>query len=417
MLNAYAKALTRITKKYLRTYQPTVIVVAGSIGKTSATQAITSVLAQKFAVRSTIKSYNVAHSLPLSVFAEELPSSKVGWLSLVPKLAIRARSKQPFDTLVLEIGTDHPGELAQFAYLQPTLGVVTAITPEHMEYFKTLDAVAKEELSITSFCKTVLVDKVMLPAAYRENLPGNVEFYGDDKYRITKTSRDGFTQTISLYLDGLELSDVPTNFVGEQNLHAVIAAATVAHALGLNNEQIENGIRALQPVSGRMRVFKGIQDSTILDDSYNASPEAVIAALDTLAVVPGKQKIALLGNMNELGDSSVQAHKTIGLHCDPKVVDLVITLGGDANTYLAEAARAAGCKVLSTDSPHSAGQLLRDHMKAGATILVKGSQNRVFAEEAIKPLLADPADAQHLVRQSPYWLGVKRRQFGDPPVV
>jgi UDP-N-acetylmuramoyl-tripeptide--D-alanyl-D-alanine ligase len=265
------------------------------------------------------------------------------------------------------------------------------------------------------YCETVLIDKSMIASKYREGLPEKVTYYGSDDYRITHASRKGLFQVITLQLHDMKLKHVQTQFIGSQNLHAVLAAAAVAHRLALDASQIEAGIRALAPVPGRLQLLHGVEDSVILDDSYNASPEAVIAALGTLAEVGTGQRIALLGSMNELGASSGGSHRAVGLHCDPEQLDLVITLGDEANEHIAPAARAAGCKVLSTDSPYTAGQLIRDHLKKGATILIKGSQNRVFAEEAIKLLLADPADEAKLVRQSPYWMRVKRSQFGDIP--
>jgi len=119
----------------------------------------------------------------------------------------------------------------------------------------------------------------------------------------------------------------------------------------------------------------------------------------------------LLGNMNELGNYSKAAHTEVGEYCDPKQLDLVITLGPDANTYLAPAARARGCKVQTCTTPYEAGEQLQQHIKDGAVVLAKGSQNKVFAEEAVKAILADPADAEHLVRQSPAWLKKKAANF------
>jgi UDP-N-acetylmuramoyl-tripeptide--D-alanyl-D-alanine ligase len=160
-----------------------------------------------------------------------------------------------------------------------------------------------------------------------------------------------------------------------------------------------------------MQRLKGIKDSLILDESYNASPDAVMAALDSLYQMQAPQKIALLGNMNELGDLSKQAHIDVGEYCEAKQLDLVVTLGPDANKYLAPAAEAKGCQVKIFTHPSKAGQFIRDQIKTGATILVKGSQNTVYAEEAIKELLADPGDAKLLVRQSKDWLLKKEASF------
>jgi UDP-N-acetylmuramoyl-tripeptide--D-alanyl-D-alanine ligase len=176
-------------------------------------------------------------------------------------------------------------------------------------------------------------------------------------------------------------------------------------------DQIAKGLANIKPVPGRMQRLRGVEGSLIIDDSYNSSPDAAKLALDYLYSINAPQKIAVLGNMNELGGYSKQAHEEIGSYCDPKQLELVITIGPDANNFLAKAAEAKGCRVERFDNPYKAGDFIRPLVKQGAAILVKGSQNKVFAEEAIKPLLADQADSEKLVRQTPQWLNVKRGAF------
>jgi UDP-N-acetylmuramoyl-tripeptide--D-alanyl-D-alanine ligase len=129
--------------------------------------------------------------------------------------------------------------------------------------------------------------------------------------------------------------------------------------------------------------------------------------------MPQKYKIAILGSMNELGDESQAAHEEIGAYCDPHKLSLVITVGNAAKEYLAPAAQAAGCTVQSFLSPYEAGNYATDFVTSNTAVLAKGSQNGVFAEEAIKPLLADKTDALKLVRQSPYWMHIKKQQFPE----
>jgi len=161
-----------------------------------------------------------------------------------------------------------------------------------------------------------------------------------------------------------------------------------------------------------MQRLPGVGGSLIIDDTYNASPQAMKAALDTLYRLKASYKIAILGNMNELGKYSKKAHQEIGRYCDPKKIDLVITIGPDANQYLAEAAKDKGCQVKTFNNPYSAGKFAKSQIKENTAILVKGSQNGVFAEEAVKLLLANSADSNKLVRQSPEWLRKKRQAFG-----
>jgi UDP-N-acetylmuramyl pentapeptide synthase len=160
-----------------------------------------------------------------------------------------------------------------------------------------------------------------------------------------------------------------------------------------------------------MQRLQGIKNSLILDESYNASPSAVMAALDSLYQMKASQKIAVLGNMNELGDLAQQAHIDVGNYCESKQLDLVVTLGPEANEFLAPAAEKQGCEVRTATNPYQAADLVKKHLKEEAVILIKGSQNNVYAEETVKRLLANPDDSQLLVRQSRHWMAKKAKNF------
>jgi hypothetical protein len=122
--------------------------------------------------------------------------------------------------------------------------------------------------------------------------------------------------------------------------------------------------------------------------------------------------------MNELGGYSDKEHKRIGEYCDPHELSFLATIGPDANKYLAPAAAARGCLVKSFENPIDAGKFVKERLRQDTVVLVKGSQNGVFAEEAIKPMLALPADENKLVRQSRYWMRLKHRTLPKPlPVV
>jgi UDP-N-acetylmuramoyl-tripeptide--D-alanyl-D-alanine ligase len=161
-----------------------------------------------------------------------------------------------------------------------------------------------------------------------------------------------------------------------------------------------------------MNLLRGMNDTIIIDDTYNASPIAVIAALQTLYVFPAKQRIAILGSMNELGSYSQAAHEQVGGACDPALLDWVITIGDEARKHLAPAAEKRGWRVRSFDGPYEAGAAAHQLMEPGGVVLAKGSQNRVFTEEAVKILLHSTDEEQYLVRQTPDWLAIKEKQFG-----
>jgi UDP-N-acetylmuramoyl-tripeptide--D-alanyl-D-alanine ligase len=371
-----------------------VIGVVGSIGKTSTKLAIAQVLGAGFRVQYQHGNYNDIVSVPLVFFGEKIPSlfNPVAWLAVFWRNQKQLRRPYPYDVVVVELGTDEPGLILPFkSYLNLEIGVVTAITPEHMANFSNLDAVAREELAISQFSSLVLINKDLCASKYL-SYAGQPLTYGIDSDADFKP-------------------DAKLAASSKAEAYSALAASAVAAKLGMDAETIKKSLGKIEPVPGRMQRLAGKNDSTIIDDSYNASPDAVKLALDTLYSLDASQKIAVLGNMNELGDYSKKAHEEIGNYCDPKQLELVVTIGPDANEYLAAAASAKGCKVHSFDSPYDAGGYLKPIIKKGAVILVKGSQNKVFAEETIKSLLADPADASKLVRQSKDWMKIKKKAF------
>lgn len=409
----FGRALATIAQRYLEEFQPQVVVVAGSVGKTATTQAIATVLSERFRVRATYANYNTATGVPLSILGEKFPVTRLGWAMLLPRMWLRAQKQQDFDLLVLEIGTDHPGELQQFAYLRPQLGIVTAVAPEHMEFFGTLDAVAAEELGIRKFCTQLIINRDTVRPTFIKKYADKTAFFigKQTEYNITGS----YGKTVSLQCGPLELKSVNTHLVGKHSLYSMLVAATVAQILGMDEKAIRHGLQNVKPIPGRMQLLDGKKHSTIIDDTYNSSPEAAIAALNTLYELPGKQHIALLGSMNELGKTTALAHRTVGRFCDPAKLDLVVTLGTAANEYLARAARQRGCEVIETMTPYAAAEIIAQNLKSHAIVLAKGSQNGVFAEEAIKPLLKKQTDHTKLVRQTPYWLATKHIAFTDTP--
>ncbi|MCA9333419.1 hypothetical protein KC963_00035, partial [Candidatus Saccharibacteria bacterium] len=218
-------------------------------------------------------------------------------------------------------------------------------------------------------------------------------------------------QHLSIQLASGETIEADVSALGKQGAKLVLAAAAAAHQLGVSPKDIVKGLQRITPVPGRMQILSGIKNSVLIDDTYNASPLAVKAALDVLYSANTMQRIAILGTMNEMGEGSARMHEEIGEYCDPTKLDAVVTVGDQAALYLAHAAAQKGCKVVSFLNPYEAGDWVKDNVKKNAVILAKGSQNGVFAEESLKALLARNSDAKKLVRQSEYWMGVKSQQF------
>ncbi len=392
-----------------------IVAVAGSVGKTSTKLAIARVLGARYKIQYQDGNYNDLVSVPLIFFGQELPSlfNPLAWLTIFWRNARIIKQAYPYEVVVVELGTDGPGQLKDFrAYLKADVGVLTGIAPEHMQFFDDMEAVAKEELTLADLSQRLIVNMDLCPAEYLEGFSKPFKSYGLSRsadVRLSDLEFEGLSSSFEVAYQDKILLKVEHEAVSEPQLYSVTAAVTVAIELGLSPAEIKRGLDAIKPVNGRMRLLPGISDSLIIDDTYNASPQATRAALATLYRMNAPQKIAILGNMNELGEYSKGAHEEIGQQCDPSQLDKVVTIGPDANQYLAAAAEAKGCKVNRFTDPLAAGEYLREAIKKGALILAKGSQNGVFAEETVKLLLADRADRKKLVRQSDYWLKQKSR--------
>jgi UDP-N-acetylmuramoyl-tripeptide--D-alanyl-D-alanine ligase len=181
--------------------------------------------------------------------------------------------------------------------------------------------------------------------------------------------------------------------------------------LGLTPADIVSGLALVKPVPGRMNVLRGIQGTTIIDDTYNSSPAAAAAALQTLySFDAAPQRIAILGDMRELGASSQIEHEKLGAICDPNLLAWVVLVGPDCEKHLAPVARGRGCQVHIARNALEAGEFVRSVTEDGAVILAKGSQNTIFLEEAVK-VLCDMTEDVQLVRQSASWQKAKNAHF------
>lgn len=385
-----------------------IVAVAGSIGKTSTKRAIAIALSEKYKVQWQDGNYNDIVSVPMVFFGLSMPPlfNPIAWAGRFIKMN-KVIQNYPYEIVVLEIGTDGPGQIKRFKdYFNNDIAVITPIAPEHMEYFESIDQVAREELSISDFSKSILVHE-SIKESYDKLIDKKYLTYGDSKSSDAYISgeHDTWIQTRS------DRYKVSSDIVGRHQKINLSAACLVAESFGLSKSEIEAGLANIKALAGRMSKLDGIRSSTIIDDTYNSSPKAVEAALATLKIMDSDQKIAVLGNMNELGYDSPDLHREAGKLCNPDYIDLLITIGDDANKYLAEEAEANSCKVMRLKSPYKIGNYLKDNIAENSIVLLKGSQNGVFLEEAIKPILANPDDQQKLARQSKLWLKKKKAMF------
>lgn len=415
------RRLEAYVKKYFKRHpEVKLVIVAGSVGKTSTKMAIATVLSQRFRVRTHEGNHNSELSAPLAMLGVEFPSNlrhPLHWYRAFA--AARRRIAQPtdVDVIVQEVGTDGIGQVPHFGtYATPDLAVITAVSEEHMEFFGTLDAVAAEELAAANFSKAALINRDDIDGRFAADITNaNISTYGTTgvaEYRFEEADfslEKGYTG--SIISPGLAPISVHMNVLGEAATRAAAAAAAVGLKLGMTREDIAQGLESIRPVAGRMNPLKGVKQSLIIDDTYNSSPRAVAAALATLYQLPAPQKIAVLGSMNELGETSAGAHQYVGSLCDNSQLAWVITVGDEAERYMADEARKKGCQVRSFKTALEAGAFVHQVMEEHAVVLFKGSQGGVYLEEAIKIVLHDTADEAKLVRQSASWIEIKNQFF------
>lgn len=412
--------LERYVRKYFKKHHPTLIAVVGSVGKTTTKTAIGTVLSSQFRIQLEPDNHNSPLSVPLAIMGVKYPPIElvhsVGtWRRVFKAMKKRVKAPQGVDVIIQELGTDHPGDLATYQkYLKPDITVVTSVSPEHMENFPGgLAEVAQEELSITAYSGLTIVNHDDVDGSFAQYAKtSNLTDYGINggEYRIEVTGGSPLQgYQVNLYAPGLHQPIATTlHLLGNHMLKAACAAFAVGMRLGMAPSAIAEQLTQLRPVAGRMNPLPGRKGSVLIDDTYNSSPVAAIAALQTLYQIEAPQRIAILGTMNELGNYTAAAHQQVGQYCDPMLLDWVITIGDMAGQYLAPMARKMGCQVRTFNDPLSAGTFASQVLKENAAVLIKGSQNKVFAEEATKVLLRDTNDKDKLVRQDDYWL--KRKQ-------
>ncbi len=414
--------LTFEAKILLKRTKPIVIAVTGSVGKTSTKDAIFSVLKNFRKTRKSEKSFNSEIGVPLSVLG--LPNAwdnPFGWLAnIVEGFFIAAFSRNYPEVLVLEAGVDRPGDMKSLtSWLKPDIAVITRLpdVPVHVEYFSTPEAVAEEKLELVRALKPHGVfiynhdDPKLLEAVATVRQP-SVGFsrYAPSQFTAaadTIVYRDDVpvgSQFTLTHLD--ETVTVKVNgSIGIQNAYTYSAAAAVAAQFDIPLEAVAEAVRNHQGPAGRMRVIPGIKATCILDDTYNSSPTAVEASLQTLKELRGfNRKIAVLGDMLELGQFSTREHERI-CGVAAKSVDMLVTIGVRSRKT-AEGALEHGLSeknIFQYEDSSAAGKELQQLIKPGDVILVKGSQG-VRAERVVEEIMAEPERAgELLVRQDAAW--------------
>ncbi len=442
--------LTLESRLILAKYKPFIIAVTGSVGKTSTKDAIYSVLSNSNLcnadgtgicyVRKSEKSMNSDVGLPLTIIG--VPNawhSMSGWMRNVIQGAQLVFKKTDYpDCLILEIGADHPRDIKKIAkWLHPDISVITQVstTPVHVEFFKSPEEVFEEKAALATAVKnggTLILfadnEKVMSLADRVKDKNVKVISFGTVENASVKGSEQkvvyelvevpvvispapkipsGFTFKLEMNSESATVS--VKGILGKSYMYPLLAAAAVGTARNVPISAIVNGLNSYDAPRGRMNIIAGINESILIDDTYNSSPDAVTSALNTLKDLEcSGSRIVALGDMMELGQYSAEEHRKIGREVAGIGYELVTV--GQRSRITADEAIKKGFnveRVHSFDTSVEAGEYLKSIVKAGDIILIKGSQS-IRMERTVSMLMNHPEQAEKLlVRQEKEWLDKK----------
>lgn len=405
-------------RSIIAAHRPEIIAITGSVGKTSTKEAIAAVLAKKFDLRSSYKNYNNEIGVPLTVIGEPSAGrSLLGWKKILRKASALSDSKAAYpQALVLEMGIDHPGDMAYLAGIAgPTRAVFTRLGTAHAEFFPSVAALHAEKLSLAKFVSdngwVIYNYEDENLRTFASTLTISSLSYGFDEKADVRADQVSFSlegASFKLYFQG---SVVPVHIHGlisRPGVLAALAAAAVGFSYGMNAIEISEALKNFALTPGRMNVIAGQRDTVIIDSTYNASPEAVSEGLKAVAEF-GDETInsrwAVLGDMRELGKESITAHEDIGRLVAAHSFDYLITVG-DGARRIAAGARAAGFaedRIKEFKSSQEAAEFLDKNTQSHDLVFVKGSQ-AVRLERIVKALMKHPEQAgELLVRQTPEW--------------
>lgn len=388
------KWILRVLAKWtLAKYGPSVIGVTGTVGKTSTKEAVYAVVKNIRSMRASSGNFNNEIGLPLTILGSwPRIAGKLFWVRVILaslwRLAVRG--KYP-EVLVLEYAADRPGDLRYLLEItRPQIGIVTAVgdIPVHVEFYSGPDAVAREKarlieaLPAQGFAMLNFDDEAVL--GMRERTRSHVMTFGFGEgadVRVTNfenRSENGRPAGIAFKLEygGNFVPVRVDDAFGKAQAYAAAAAALVGIAFGMNLVKISEALGSLVAPPQRMKIMAGVKKSYIIDDSYNASPMAMRAAIEAVRSLPRKaRKIAVLGDMLEIGKYTIEAHEMMGRYV-AKGFHALVTVGPRAKFIAEEACkmRMPKSRIFAFDNAEEAGKKVQELLKQGDVVLVKGSR-------------------------------------------
>lgn len=369
LVESTTKALRDLAEFYRSRLNVTVVGVIGSVGKTSTKETTACVLSEKYKVLKTTGNYNNEIGVPLTIF----------------------KLTEEDEAAVLEMGINHFGEMSRLAKTaRPDYCIITNIGPCHLEYLIDRDGVLKAKTEVFEYLSPngnaiLNGDDDKLSTVLKVHGKPVIYFGRGDKNNvyadeIEHLGLDGINMKIHINIQGFPKADfrVHVPIPGIHMVNNALAAASAATVLGLTPEEIRAGLKKVETINGRTKIIH-TGNYTVIDDTYNANPMSMRAALDVLSCAKSR-KVAILGDMFELGGDEKKLHYEVGAYAAVQKPDLLITVG-KLSEEIAKGAGDNGIEnIISYPDLDSLFKDLNGHLKKEDAVLAKASHGMEFAK-------------------------------------
>lgn len=392
-----------MAKTVLWRRKPIVVGITGSVGKTTTKDMIAHILREHKKVGYATKNFNNEIGVPLTILGMEKDIQSIaGVCNVLKHWAVAMFGVSYPEVVIVEMGVDRPGDMEYLlSIVQPDISVLTAISFAHSEFFHSIEEIAAEKQKIITHAKKSTIAIVNYDDRYARNVrdktSGPVLFYGKNEEALYCASdvevcfRQCHTTGLSFKLnyDGKVIPVRLHHLCAEHLIYATLAALTVAHQFHINMIEAVGDIADFVTSPGRMRLVEGKNDVLVIDDTYNASPKAMKAAIITLNSVPALRRIAVLGDMRELGSVSKEEHLKIARVISKCDIHAVFLVGDEMRVAYEELVRSHK-NVWHADRSTDVVSDVLVYVEQGDVVLVKGSRG-IHMEEVTRRLAQDPS--------------------------
>lgn len=358
------RALRDLARHYKQKYQIPFVAITGSVGKTTTKDMVAAVLGERYKVLKTDGNFNNAVGLPLTLL----------------------RLNREHQICVLELGMNHAGEIDYLSdIVEPDVALITNVGDSHIENLGSRENILKAKCEIFAHMKpggkVILNGDDELLRGLRGTLPFETLYCGTDDaldYTAYDVENDGLDHLSCKVKTPHGKCDLDIPALGSHMVYPALMAAAVGELFGLTGQDVTRGVQRFLPTKMRMNIIRRGNDIVVLNDAYNANPQSMRAAAAVLGDSKERRKVAVVGDMLELGVGSDMFHRAVGGYFAEAGADCVIAVGELAK-YIAEGAQAGGVpQVFYFETKEKAHEALSKELRAGTTILVKASRAMAF---------------------------------------